>query len=142
MGERIEAVRADLEVLHEILGELREEKGRSSELLALTRWSLNSVLWCGTAASKTEEGNAWRKTFQVPFASVAFADPNKLGLTISTSEATTQGPGVIVAPAGNAGCVPLVGTQLVITPGTAGLFVVCVFASQQPFSWAMASDAA
>ncbi|MHB8431031.1 MAG: hypothetical protein ACYDDZ_10980 [Acidimicrobiales bacterium] len=134
MGERIQAAREDLLVLHELLEEARAQRVQSSELLALTRGGMsNGVLWAGTVAP--DLSGAWRETFQVPFASVAFADPNQLGLTIATGEGGTRGPGIVNVPAGGAGCVPIVGTQLVVRPGTPGTFVVVVFAKPQPFSW-------
>lgn len=130
----IERAREDLEVLRLILDEARATREASTELLALTRGAVNGMLWSGMA--RPDSSGNWSQTVQVPFAAVAFADPNGLGLTIGTGTAgQVMGPGVVVTDLGDAGCVPLVGTQLFVTPRTVGAFFIALFTRPQSFFW-------
>ncbi len=130
----IEETRESLETLKLILSEVRAQREAGTELLALSRGAVNNMLWSGMA--KPDASGNWNQTFQVPFAAVAFADPNGLGLTIGTGTAGQGlGPGVVVTDLGDAGCVPLIGTQLFVTPKTAGAFFIAVFTRPQAFFW-------
>ncbi len=140
MSGELREARTVLDLLGEALVELRALSASSTELLSLTRGGQkNGVLWSGTA--KPDASGSWRQSVQVPFQAVGFADPNKLGLTIATVDgagASSTGPGIIQAGAGDSGCIPLVGYQLVVTPAAPGAFVVVIYAKPQPFAYSLA----
>jgi hypothetical protein len=137
----LEEIHESLHAVHEILAQMGALNAKLTEHLLKDRGYVNEVLWAGTALPNATSLR-WDKEFAGPFASVAFADPNALGLVISTGQGfETSGPGVIKVPAGDAGCIPLSDTHISVTVGSLGAgaiqgaFVVVVYAHPQPFSW-------
>ncbi|MGO9207636.1 MAG: hypothetical protein ACLQBX_15885 [Candidatus Limnocylindrales bacterium] len=137
----LEDLEESILLAHRLLEELAHSNIKMTEHLLAERSYVNDVLWIGTALPNATS-LVWNKSFAGPFASVAFADPNALGLTISTGQGNeTNGPGVIQIPAGDAGCVPLSDTQLNVKVGALGAgaiqgaFVIAVYAVPKPFSW-------
>jgi hypothetical protein len=137
----LQVIHEDLELLHELLEQEVATQVKMTEHLLAERGYVNDVLWIGTALPNATS-LIWNKSFSGPFASVAFADPNALGLTVSTGQGNeTNGPGVIQVPAGDAGCVPLSDTQLNVKVGSLGAgaiqgaFIIAVYAVPKPFSW-------
>lgn len=137
MGERLAQARADFEGLTELLAEIKAARATQTDILAATRGlQTNGCLFAGMVSP--DKSGAFHATFQVPFASVAFADPSGLGLLISTTdgEGSSVGPGTLTTGPGDAGCLPLTGTQLSVTPtASAGAFFVAVFARPHPVSY-------
>ena len=137
----LEELHEDLRMIHELLEQLTKSNVRMTEHLLAERSYVNDVLWAGTALPN-QTSLRWDKEFAGPFAAVAFADPNALGLTISTGQGNeASGPGVIKVPSGDAGCVPLSDSHLSVTVGglgagaIQGAFVIVVYARPKPFSW-------
>jgi len=122
----IHEMRDDVDLLHEILTFLKANLDASTALLATTRGHRNSILLAGTFLGKPTA--PFTRSFSVPFAAVAFVDSNSLGLNISTGQGgETEGPGVIIASAGAAGCLPLLGDRIAVTPASSGSFFLAVF---------------
>ncbi len=135
----LEELHEDLQMIHKLLEQLTHANVKMTENLLAERGYVNDVLWAGTALPN-QTSLRWDKEFAGPFAAVAFADPNALGLTVSTGQGNeASGPGVITVPAGDAGCVPLSDSHLSVTVGklgaVQGAFVIVVYAKPKPFSW-------
>lgn len=134
MGVLEEARRA-VELLERQLELLRAMEGQSTELLSLSRGHVDGLLLSGTFSPDPSSGT-FTRSFTVPFRAIAFADPNNLGLTISTGTGgESQGAGVVATAAGDAGCVPLVGSQIHVTPGASGKFFLAVYSRSPGFFW-------
>jgi hypothetical protein len=129
----------DVVLLHELLERIVRAQELSTEALASTRGLVNDTLYVGTALPNASSG-IFHRSFAVPFCAVSFADTNAVGLTLSTGTGNEgAGPGVVKAAAGDAGTVPLTGSQLVITVGSTetagGAFFLAVYTRPRPFMW-------
>ncbi len=118
MTSKLEQLEESIVIAHKLLGELAHSNLKMTEHLLAERGYVNDVLWAGTALP-SPTSLIWQKSFAGPFASVAWADPFNLGLTLSTGQGNeTNGPGVIVSPPGDAGCAPLSDSQLSVQVGS------------------------
>lgn len=132
----LELLKESVELARELLLEQKAQRESSTELLSITRGKLNRMLWAGMAAP--DATGAWRETLQVPYASVGFADPYGVGLSIDNGigDNRIQGPGLLTTSPGDSGVVPISGTQLTVTPlNQAKPFFIALYTRPQPFSY-------